>query len=121
MEEYVIYLLGAMVVIGLAAWFINLGTAKQLSTIKSWLLYAVTVAEEELGSGTGQLKLLTVYNMFIEKFKIVSLFLSFDTVSGFVDDVLDDMKEMLSNNAKISECVYGTIETVEDSVESEEV
>lgn len=121
MEEYVIYLLGAMVAIGLAAWFINLGAIKQIATIKSWLLYAVTVAEEELGSGTGQLKLLTVYDMFIEKFKFVSLFLSFDTVSGFVDDVLEDMKEMLSNNSKISECVYGATETAEESVESEEV
>lgn len=81
--------------------FIKAGKEKQLATIKEWLLLAVTEAEKELGSNTGQLKLRMVYSQFIDKFKYMSLIISFDQFSLLVDDALDEMRAMLESNEKI--------------------
>lgn len=52
--------------------FVKMPSAAQLASVKEWLLYAVAQAEKELGSGTGQLKLRYVYDMFILKFSAVA-------------------------------------------------
>lgn len=76
--------------------------------IKKWLLQAVVQAEKELGSGTGKVKLSTVYDMFIVRFPIVSKLISFNTFSSFVDDVLDTMRELLESNKSLKEYIdYG--------------
>ena len=66
---------------------------------KNWLLWAVLKAETELGDGTGQLKLLMVYNMFIERFPVISKFMPFKVFSILVDKALDKMKDILQNEA----------------------
>lgn len=71
-------------------------TNEQIQSIKNWLLYAVTEAESALGEKTGQLKLHMVYDMAIAKFEWLS-FISFETFSGWVDEALVEMKEMLKN------------------------
>ncbi len=73
--------------------------------IKKWLLQAVVMAEKQLGSGTGQVKLSAVYDMFIVRFPIVSKLISFDTFSSFVDDVLDTMRELLESNKSLQEYI----------------
>lgn len=76
--------------------------------IKKWLLQAVVLAEKQLGSGTGKVKLSTVYDMFIVRFPIVSKLISFDTFSSFVDDVLGTMRELLESNKSLKEYIdYG--------------
>ena len=76
--------------------------------IKKWLLQAVVQAEKELGSGTGKVKLSTVYDMFIVRFPIVSKLISFNTFSSFVDDVLVTMRELLESNKSLKEYIdYG--------------
>lgn len=76
--------------------------------IKKWLLQAVVLAEKQLGSGTGKVKLSTVYDMFIVRFPIVSKLISFDTFSSFVDDVLVTMRELLESNNSLKEYIdYG--------------
>ena len=70
----------------------------QLKKVKAWLLYAVTQAEAELGSGTGKLKLRYVYDLFITRFKWISLVISFDTFADLVHESLEEMREMLKNN-----------------------
>lgn len=65
-------------------------------TVKEWFLSAVTIAEKRLGAGTGQKKLKMVYGMFIERFPILSTFLSYETFSKWVDIALQEMKEALS-------------------------
>lgn len=76
--------------------------------IKKWLLQAVVLAEKELGSGTGKVKLSTVYDMFIVRFPIVSKLISFNTFSSFVDDVLVTMRELLESNKSLKEYIdYG--------------
>ena len=76
--------------------------------IKKWLLQAVVQAEKDLGSGTGKVKLSTVYDMFIVRFPIVSKLISFNTFSSFVDDVLVTMRELLESNKSLKEYIdYG--------------
>ena len=85
--------------------FYNLGKEKQIEMVKEWLLLAVLEAERALGSGTGQVKLRFVYDLFIDKFKYLSLVISFEQFSMLVDDALDVMRDMISNNKQVEQYV----------------
>lgn len=85
--------------------FYNLGKEKQIEMVKEWLLLAVLEAEKALGSGTGQVKLRFVYDLFIDKFKYLSLVISFEQFSMLVDDALDVMRDMISNNKQVEQYV----------------
>lgn len=73
--------------------------------IIEWLKYAVSITEKELGSGTGQLKLRQVYDMFIERFPASSKLIPFGLFSKWVDDALEFLKEQLEKNEKLKEFV----------------
>ena len=77
---------------------------------KEWLKFAVCYAEEILGSGTGQLKLHYVYDMFIEKFPALASVLPFSVFSQWVDLALEWMREQLEKNANIKAIIEGTEE-----------
>ena len=87
--------------------FIQLGKEQQLEKVQEWLLFAVTQAEKELGNNTGQLKLRMVYGQFIDKFKFIALLITFEEFSDMVDNALDVMRSMLSNNNAIKELIEG--------------
>ena len=89
--------------------FLRRPTEEQINSIKEWLLYAVTEAEKELGSGTGQLKLRYVYNMFVERFPALSAVISFPMLSGLVDEALVQMKKMLESNKALQAYVVGSL------------
>ena len=100
------YLLVAAVVVAAlaasaAARFLEMPSAEQREKVKEWLLLAVTEAEKELGSGTGQLKLRYVYDLFLQRFPAVAKRISFETFSYWVDRALIDMREMLNKNKAI--------------------
>lgn len=105
--------------------FIKLPTDKQIERVKEWLKYAVTEAEKELGTGTGQAKLRLVFDMFIQRFPIFSKFITFQTFSDWVDIALEWLNKQLDTNEKLAEYVYGddgihkTI--VDDTVEFDEL
>ena len=82
--------------------FVKLPTKEQIAKIKEWLLYAVTEAEKELGGGTGQLKLRQVYDLFVQRFPAVAAVISFDTFSLWVDEALEQMREMLAKNEQVA-------------------
>ncbi len=88
--------------------FFRLSAAEQKERIKEWLLYAVTSAETELGGGTGKLKLATVYDMFVKAFPVLKNFITVEAFSALVDEALEEMRAMLSNNRKINDIVSGT-------------
>lgn len=73
--------------------------------IQEWLKYAVSKTEEELGTGTGQLKLRQVYDMFIKKFPILSSIIPFTIFSKMVDLALEWMNEQIKKNNKIKEFI----------------
>lgn len=104
---YIIIALTAVVILigALVYKFAGLPTKEQITKIKEWLLYAVTKAEMELGSGTGVIKLRTVYDAFITKFPIVAKLISFQTFSKWVDDALDEMKKLLAENEHVKDVI----------------
>ena len=78
--------------------FVKMPSNSQITKVKEWLLWAVTEAERELGSGTGQLKLRYVYDMFIVKFPAIAKVISFEAFSLMVDEVLEKFKDLLDKN-----------------------
>ena len=89
--------------------FLKLPTDKQKEKVKEWLIWACIEAEKALQSGTGQLKLRQVYNLFcaVPAFTWVAKLISFETFSDLVSDALVEVKEMLVNNKVLAEYVYG--------------
>lgn len=66
--------------------------------IRGWLLQAVILAEQEYGSGTGRMKLSAVYDAFCVALPWIARVISFDTFAGYVDEALDEAKEILAGN-----------------------
>lgn len=87
--------------------FLKLPNSVQVEKVKQWLLWAVTQAEAELGSGTGKLKLRQVYDMFVQRFPAIAMAVSFDTFSQWVDEALEDMRDMLKQNQAVKNLVGG--------------
>lgn len=85
--------------------FFKLPTDEQLKKVKEWLLYAVTMAEKELGGGTGKLKLRYVYDLFLTKFGWLAKVITFEQFSTLVDEALEDMKRLLDSNAQVQALV----------------
>lgn len=75
--------------------------------VKEWLKYAVTLAEKELGTSTGQLKLRQVYDAFVTKFPIFSKIIPFTIFSKWVDLALEWLDIQLSQNKAIKDYVDG--------------
>lgn len=103
MSEYltwynIVFMLLAVLVV---AYGITAGKAKE------WLKYAVCYAEQELGSGTGQLKLHMVYDMFVDKFPALASVLPFTIFSKWVDLALEWMREQLDKNENIKVLIEG--------------
>ena len=109
MIENVIIICGIVILIGIIGlclcWFLKLSKERQKEIIIEWLLLAVVKAEKELGDGTGQLKLRFVYDLFIDKFKFISMLISFSQFSELVDQALDTMRDMLDSNKQIKDYV----------------
>ena len=104
-NDIILVLVIVAIICILVAGFLKLGKERQLKVITEWLLLAVIKAEKELGGGTGQVKLRFVYDLFIDKFKFASMFISFNQFSTLVDSALVIMKEMISNNKNIEEYI----------------
>ena len=63
--------------------------------MKQWLLTAVSIAEQELGSKKGQQKLALVKAGFAKRFPIVSRFIPDSVFNKLVDTALDILKNTL--------------------------
>lgn len=98
----------ALYAVGYAVYgFAKMPTEKQVETIKEWLLYACIEAEKEFKSGTGQLKLRYVYDLFLTRFPKISSVVSFEIFSQWVDATLDDMRMILTRNEAVRKIVKG--------------
>ena len=89
---------------------------EQLAKVREWLLYAVTAAQKEFGSGTGQIKLRYVYDKFLTKFPAFAPIISFELFSNLVDEALVKFKEILETNRKIQNYV-DHIDTIQEQIE----
>ena len=97
--------IGVVVAIILIAVVLIVLAVKQPKKVKEWLLWAVIQAESTLGGGTGQVKLRAVYDLFVERYKVISFLVSFDTFSKWVDVALDEMRVMLEQNVNVQALV----------------
>lgn len=106
----------AIAAIGIAIKFVYdffASTTKEerINTIKEWLIYAVAMAEKELGSGTGPLKLREVYDKFLTTFPpIITKMVTFATFSKLVDEALSSFENMLKKNEAVKNYVEGKSE-----------
>lgn len=104
----VIAVLAICIAIGFTIYkFAGLPTKEQAIKIKEWLLWAVIKAETELGGGTGKIKLRYVYDLFILRFPIAARLVSFELFSLWVDEALDEMKDILSKNEAVKNLIEG--------------
>lgn len=104
-------ILAVIVVAGIVIYnFVKMPRNEQLSKVWEWLLWAVTEAEHELGSGTGQLKLRLVYDMFIGKFPSIAKILTFQSFSDMVDQALKRMETLIETNQQVAKYVGRTEE-----------
>lgn len=100
--------LAVLAAAGIAAYrYFKLPSEEQLEKVRQWLLKAVTEAERELGGGTGQLKLRTVYDAFLTKFPWLAPVISFSRFSQLVDEALEEMRKMLEKNKAVQAYVSG--------------
>lgn len=86
--------------------FFSMPNEEKLNQVREWLLWAVTQAEIELGSGTGELKLRYVYDMFVTKFPYIAPFLSFEKFTELVNEALDKLEDLLDKSEEICDYVY---------------
>lgn len=104
-------LLAVIVLIGAAIIYLvrfsKMTVAQQKEQLANWLLLAVSAAEKEFGSGTGQLKLREVFDSAIKTFPLLMKFISFEDFSHMVDYALLDMKKMIETNKAAQEYIQG--------------
>ena len=89
--------------------FFGMPTQKQIAKVKEWLIWACIEAERALQSGTGQLKLREVWNLFcaVPAFTWVARVISFEVFSDWVSEALTEVKQMLISNKSLAVYVYG--------------
>ena len=92
-----------LLAVGLAWWFVKLPKERKVAQVKHWLLSAVVEAEKALGAGTGPQKLKRVYDLFVERFPRLARMVSFETFSGWVDEALEAVKDLLEDIAAEAE------------------
>lgn len=94
--------------------FIKSSKEDQIDTIKNILLYLVAMAEKELGSGTGKLKLAKVYDEFTANYPELAKTITYDEFAKLVDVVLNEFQDILKNNDSINK--YITESTAKEEV-----
>jgi hypothetical protein len=94
-------------VISAAVYLFKMPTDKQIEALKEWLKYAVTLAEKELGTQTGQLKLRMVYDMALSKFSWLGRLVTFEQFSLYVDEALVWLNSQLESNKAVLTLVKG--------------
>lgn len=96
MDKTVLIYFAALIVIAVVMLIVAVKVFGE-QKVRNWLVWAVGKAEQEFGSGTGQLKLRSVYNQFIARFPKLSTFITFRRFSALVDEALNILSDMLKN------------------------
>ena len=87
--------------------FVTTPSDKQLEKVKQWLIYACIEAEILMKSKTGQLKIRYVYDKFNDRFKWISLVISFEQFTSLLEVALKEAKHLIETNQNIKEYIEG--------------
>lgn len=104
-ENWYLLVIGVIVlaVTGYFVWrFFRQSGEIRYEQIRGWLLQAVILAEQEYGSGTGRMKLSAVYDAFCITLPWIARVISFETFAKYVDEALEEAKEILAKNAEMA-------------------
>lgn len=116
--EYWLFFVIALILIMLTVYavlkFLKLTPKQQLSKVKAALLYMVTEAEKELKSKTGRVKRSMVWEWLVERFPIISLFITEEKYDELLDQALEEFKKMLEENDSLYDYVYNTLTVSEE-------
>lgn len=83
-------------------------------------LYLVTVAEDEWGSNTGQIKFAQVLASIKKSYPIISLFIREEKLKQIIEESLTQMKTILaSKQAKENETIESAVELLKEPLKTE--
>lgn len=105
--DVVIWIFGIGIGIYASYSFLALNKTKQVDNIIEWLIFACIEAEKALGSKTGKIKLRYVYDLFISKYRFLSMLIPFEVFSGWVDEALEEVRHLIENNKAIEQYIGG--------------
>lgn len=114
---FVIVLILALFAVYAVLRFLKLTPQQQLGKVKTALLYMVTEAEKELKSKTGRVKRSMVWEWLVERFPIISLFITEEKYDELLDQALDEFRKMLESNDSLYDYVYNTLTVTEEDTE----
>ncbi|MBQ7276701.1 MAG: hypothetical protein IJS58_05550 [Bacilli bacterium] len=81
---------------------------QKIETLKAFLLQACLKAEIEFGSKTGRIKLSQVYSDVCSSLPWVAKAITFEEFSNTVDEILVELRNMLSSNEKVAAIIDKT-------------
>lgn len=77
--------------------FISMPKLVRSEKVRVWILYAITEAEKEFGSGKGEVKLGKVYGEFTRTFPAIAKIITFETFKTMVDESLNAARVQLES------------------------
>lgn len=96
------FIIAAFAIIGAVylglRWFLSLPNTEKKRRIISWMIYAVKLAEDRFGSGTGVIKLGMVYDMFVKKYSFISKVITYEQFKSWVDEALALCEKALADS-----------------------
>ena len=99
--------------------FLKLTPKQQLDKVKTALLYMVTEAEKELKSETGRVNRSMVWEWLVERFPIITMFITEEKYDELLDQALEEFRKMLETNSRLYDYVYDTITITEEDTEED--
>lgn len=122
LENWLIFVI-VVVLLGLTVYavlrFLKLTPQQQLDKIRIALLYMVTEAEKELKRKTGQVKRAMVWDRLVERFPIITLFITEEKYGELLDEALEKFKKMLESNSSLYDYVYNTVTVSDEDTEDD--
>lgn len=116
---FVIALILVLITVYAILLFLKLTPNQQLNKVKTALLYMVTEAERELKSKTGRVKRSMVWEWLVERFPIITLFITEEKYDELLDQALEEFKKMLESNDSLYDYVYNTLTVTEEDTEED--
>ena len=116
---FVIALILVLITVYAVLRFLKLTPNQQLDKVKTVLLYMVTEAEKELKSKTGRVKRSMVWEWLVERFPVITLFITEEKYDELLDQALEEFKKMLESNDSLYDYVYNTLTVTEEDTEED--